>query len=77
MSERDRVRRISRGAANAGAVTPEQQPRLGNQTGGRVLLFLHTDDFQRDYRDLTARGARFLRPPKEESYGTAAVFEDL
>jgi catechol 2,3-dioxygenase-like lactoylglutathione lyase family enzyme len=61
----------------ARAVTPEQQSRIGNQTGGRVFLFLHTDDFWRDYRDLTARGVRFVRPPKEESYGTVAVFEDL
>ena len=61
----------------ARAATPEQQSRIGNQTGGRVFLFLHTDDFQRDYRDFTARGVRFVRPPKEESYGTVAVFEDL
>jgi uncharacterized glyoxalase superfamily protein PhnB len=61
----------------ARAVTPEQQSRIGNQTGGRVFLFLHTDGFWRDYRDLTARGVRFVRPPKEESYGTVAVFEDL
>lgn len=61
----------------ARATTPEQESRIGNQTGGRVFLFLHTDDFQRDYRDFTARGVRFVRPPKEESYGTVAVFEDL
>jgi catechol 2,3-dioxygenase-like lactoylglutathione lyase family enzyme len=61
----------------ARASSVEQETRIGNQTGGRVFLFLHTDDFQRDYRDLTARGVRFVRPPKEESYGTVAVFEDL
>ena len=61
----------------ARAVTPEQESRIGNQTGGRVFLFLHTDDFQRDYQDYIARGVRFVRPPKEESYGTVAVFEDL
>jgi catechol 2,3-dioxygenase-like lactoylglutathione lyase family enzyme len=61
----------------ARAVTPEQASRIGNQTGGRVFLFLHTDDFWRDYRAMTARGINFVRPPKEESYGTVAVFEDL
>ena len=61
----------------ARAATPEQRSHIGNQTGGRVFLFLHTDDFARDYHDLTARGVRFVRPPKEESYGTVAVFEDL
>ena len=59
----------------ARAVTPEQESRIGNQTGGRVFLFLHTDDFQRDYREFTRRGVRFVRPPKEEDYGTVAVFE--
>jgi catechol 2,3-dioxygenase-like lactoylglutathione lyase family enzyme len=61
----------------ARAATPEQESRIGNQTGGRVFLFLHTDDFWRDYRDLTSRGVKFRRDPKEESYGTVAVFEDL
>jgi catechol 2,3-dioxygenase-like lactoylglutathione lyase family enzyme len=61
----------------ARAVTPEQASRIGNQTGGRVFLFLHTDDFWRDYRAMTARGVKFVRPPSEESYGTVAVFEDL
>lgn len=61
----------------ARAVTPEQESRIGNQTGGRVFLFLHTDDFQRDYHDLKSRGVHFVRPPKEEGYGTVAVFEDL
>jgi catechol 2,3-dioxygenase-like lactoylglutathione lyase family enzyme len=61
----------------ARAVTLEQASRIGNQTGGRVFLFLHTDDFWRDYRAMTARGVKFVRPPSEESYGTVAVFEDL
>ena len=61
----------------ARAATPEQQSRIGNQTGGRVFLFLHTDDFQRDYRDFKARGVRFVRPPSEETFGTVVVFEDL
>ena len=61
----------------ARAATPEQESRIGNQTGGRVFLFLHTDDFWRDYRDLKSRGVTFRRDPKEESYGTVAVFEDL
>jgi catechol 2,3-dioxygenase-like lactoylglutathione lyase family enzyme len=61
----------------ARAVTPEQASRVGNQTGGRVFLFLHTDDFWRDYRAMTARGVKFVRLPSQESYGTVAVFEDL
>ncbi len=61
----------------AKAVTPEQQSRIGNQTGGRVFLFLHTDDFARDYAAMKARGVKFVRQPSEESYGTVAVFEDL
>jgi catechol 2,3-dioxygenase-like lactoylglutathione lyase family enzyme len=61
----------------AKAVTPEQASRIGNQTGGRVFLFLHTDNFWRDYRAMTAKGVKFVRPPSEESYGTVAVFEDL
>ena len=61
----------------ARAVNPEQASRIGNQTGGRVFLFLHTDDFWRDYQGMTARGVTFCRPPSEESYGTVAVFEDL
>jgi lactoylglutathione lyase len=61
----------------AKAVNPEQSSRVGNQTGGRVFLFLHTDDFWRDYRDFKSRGVTFIRPPSEESYGTVAVFEDL
>ena len=61
----------------ARAATPEQASRIGNQTGGRVFLFLHTDDFWRDYNEMTARKVKFTRPPSEESYGTVAVFEDL
>ena len=61
----------------ARAVGPEQESRIGNQTGGRVFLFLHTDDFWRDFRRYQARGVVFVREPKEESYGTVAVFQDL
>jgi len=61
----------------ARAATPEQVSRIGNQTGGRVFLFLHTDDFWRDYREMIARKVKFTRPPSEESYGMVAVFEDL
>jgi catechol 2,3-dioxygenase-like lactoylglutathione lyase family enzyme len=61
----------------ARAVNPEQSSRIGNQTGGRVFLFLHTDDFWRDYHQMTASGVKFVRPPSEESNGTVAVFEDL
>lgn len=61
----------------AKAATPEQESRIGNQTGGRVFLFLETDDFWRDYGEMKGRGVTFRRDPKEESYGTVAVFEDL
>ena len=61
----------------ARAATAEQQSRIGNQTGGRVFLFLHTDDFWRDYHAYTAQGITFVRPPSEEPYGTVAVFQDL
>jgi catechol 2,3-dioxygenase-like lactoylglutathione lyase family enzyme len=61
----------------ARASKPEQKPFVGNQTGGRVFLFLNTDDFWRDYNEMVALGIRFVRPPKEEAYGTVAVFEDL
>jgi catechol 2,3-dioxygenase-like lactoylglutathione lyase family enzyme len=61
----------------ARAATSEQESRIGNQTGGRVFLFLHTDDFWRDYREMIARKVVFIRPPQEEEYGTVAVFEDL
>ena len=61
----------------ARASDPEQQSRIGNQTGGRVFLFLSTDDFHRDYEAYRSRGVEFVRPPKEEPYGTVAVFKDL
>ncbi len=61
----------------ARAATPEQASRVGNQTGGRVFLFLHTDDFRRDFEAMSAKGVRFVRGPREEGYGTVAVFEDL
>ena len=61
----------------AQASTPEQTARIGNQTGGRVFLFLHTDDFWRDFRRMSSWNVKFLETPREESYGTVAVFEDL
>ena len=61
----------------ARAAKPEQVTRIGNQTGGRVFLFLHTDDFWRDYNEMIARKVKFVRAPLEEPYGTVAVFEDL
>ena len=61
----------------ARASTPQQAAHVGNQAGGRVFLFLHTDDFRRDHAAMTARGVRFVEGPREESYGTVAVFEDL
>ena len=61
----------------AKASKPEQQPFVGNQTGGRVFLFLTTDDFWRDYKEMVSKGIKFVRAPKEESYGLVAVFEDL
>lgn len=61
----------------ARAVTPEQEVFIGNQSGGRVFLFLSTDDFWRDYKKMRSVGINFVREPKNESYGTVAVFEDL
>lgn len=61
----------------ARAANKEQASRIGNQTGGRVFLFLYTDDFWRAYNQMVERGINFVRPPKEEAYGTVAVFEDL
>lgn len=61
----------------AKAADAEQASRIGNQTGGRVFLFLYTDDFWRDYTQMLARGIHFIRPPVKEPYGTVAVFEDL
>ena len=61
----------------ARAATPEQRRFVGDQAGGRVFLFLRTDDFWRDHRRMTAAGVRFVRPPSVAPYGTVAVFEDL
>jgi catechol 2,3-dioxygenase-like lactoylglutathione lyase family enzyme len=61
----------------AQAAGEEQSSRIGNQTGGRVFLFLQTDDFWRDFRTYQARGVAFVRPPREESYGMVAVFRDF
>ncbi len=61
----------------AKAATPAQAARVGDQAGGRVFLFLQTDDFERDFAAMTARGVQFLEAPRRESYGTVAVFEDL
>ena len=61
----------------ARAVTPEQEAFIGNQAGGRVFLFLRTDDFWRDYQAMVSKGVRFTREPATEPYGTVAVFEDL
>ena len=61
----------------AQAVNEEQQSRIGNQTGGRVFLFLNTDDFWRDYNNMLEKKINFVRPPIKEPYGTVAVFEDL
>jgi len=72
------------GAAGQGAklllargVGDEQSSRIGNQTGGRVFLFLYTDDFQRDYDKYRSLGIEFVRPPSQAPYGTVAVFKDL
>jgi catechol 2,3-dioxygenase-like lactoylglutathione lyase family enzyme len=61
----------------ARASKPEQEPFIGNQAGGRVFMFLNTDDFWRDYYEMVAKGIKFIRPPKEAEYGLVAVFEDL
>ena len=61
----------------ARASTKDQEAFIGNQSGGRVFLFLSTDDFWRDYSEMTKRGLTFVREPKTEDYGTVAVFEDL
>ena len=61
----------------AKAADEKQLESMGNQTGGRVFLFLFTDDFWRDYRKMRERKVRFVRPPKVEAYGIVAVFEDL
>ena len=61
----------------AKAASPEQRAFIGNQTGGRVFLFLSTDNLWRDYRQYIERGIRFVREPEENDYGIVAVFEDL
>ena len=61
----------------AKAVGEEQKSRIGNQTGGRVFLFLNTADFYKDYHKMIENKINFVRPPVEETYGTVAVFEDL
>jgi len=59
------------------AATPKQAHSVGNQAGGRVFLFLHTDDFWRDYRQMQAHNVKFLEAPRHEPYGMVVVFEDL
>lgn len=61
----------------AKAANPEQAARVGDQTGGRVFLFLHTDDFWRDYETMRGRGVRFREAPRREAYGMVVMFEDL
>ncbi len=61
----------------AKAANEEQKSRIGNQTGGRIFLFLHTDDFWRDYKNILSHGISFVREPAKERYGTVAVFKDL
>ena len=61
----------------ARAATAEQRDRIGNQTGGRVFLFLETDDFERDFAHYRSQGVEFVRGPSQEPYGTVAVFRDL
>ena len=61
----------------ARASTPEQEAFIGNQTGGRVFLFLNTDDFWHDYDEMQSAGIKFVREPKSQPYGIVAVFEDL
>ena len=61
----------------AKASKPEQEPFIGNQTGGRVSVFLNTDDFWRDYKNMIKNGIKFIREPKKADYGMVAVFEDL
>ena len=61
----------------ARASTPEQEAFIGNQTGGRVFMFLNTDDFWHDYNEMQLAGIKFVREPKNQPYGIVAVFEDL
>ncbi len=84
MSEDKRWVRVAPPGSNGGtelllarAASVEQRAQIGNQCGGRVWLFLHTDDFWHDYRAMQGRGVRFCEQPREEAYGTVAVWEDL
>jgi catechol 2,3-dioxygenase-like lactoylglutathione lyase family enzyme len=61
----------------ARAATPEQELAIGDQSGGRVFLFMETDDFSRDYARMQSEGVRFTEPPRHEAYGTVVVFLDL
>ncbi len=61
----------------AKAANDDQKTRVGNQTGGRVFLFLHTDDLERDYKNMKEQGISFVREPETEEWGTVAVFKDL
>lgn len=74
------VKPIGTGGCNillAKAANEKQKSSIGNQTGGRVFLFLHTDDFWRDYKNMQTEGVEFIREPIEEEWGTVAVFKDL
>ena len=83
LSDRKRWVRVSPRGSNsiclllAKADSPEQEERIGNQTGGRVFLFLHTDDFWRDYHEMKSRGVQFIEEPRQEVYGMVVVFSDL
>ena len=61
----------------AKAANEEQKTRIGNQTGGRVFLFLYTDNFEKDYNEMRSKGIEFVRPPSKETYGIVAVFKDI
>lgn len=61
----------------AKAATEEQKTRIGNQAGGRVFLFMHTDDIDRDYQQMRVKGVEFIGQPREEDYGKVVVFADL
>jgi hypothetical protein len=78
---RDTPGRRKKGAGRAGGngrpLLPSRYEQVGDQTGGRVFLFLHTDDFRRDYERMLSRGVRFIEEPRHEAYGTVAVFLDL
>ncbi len=70
-------KQVGSGLLLAKASGPDQQSRIGNQTGGRVFLFLHTDDFAADHARYVEAGVRFIEEPRHEAYGRVAVFEDL